>query len=321
MLQTVHCGNVATLQRLVAAPEVRSVAFTGSLAGGLAVQQAAAAKIIPVGLELGGNDPAYVRADVDVAWAAAEIVDGAVFNSGQSCCAIERVYVHADIYDAFLAEVVKVLEGYRLGDPFDPATQVGPVVSPAAAAAIAAHVRDAVDKGARVLTPDVFGAGTARGVTFVRPELLADCNHSMRVMVEETFGPVIAVARVASDEDAVKHMNDSDLGLTASVWTKDVATAERLVERIDAGTVFVNRCDYPSPVCAPGGIFGGGWLTYGRISRGWDGRTVAGDRRWVDSGSMRLCASRASTSRTIRNKGSCARRYARWSAIYSLVCF
>lgn len=251
VIQTVHCGNVETLQKLVARPEVRSVAFTGSLAGGLAVQQAASHKVIPVGLELGGNDPAYIRPDVDLAWAAGEIVDGAVFNSGQSCCSIERVYVHESIYEPFLKAVVKVLEGYKLGDPFDPKTHLGPVVSARSAKAIAEHVKDAVSKGARLLTPDVFSAGTKLGETFVRPELLADCNHTMRVMVDETFGPLIAVMKVKDDDEAVERMNDSDLGLTASVWTKDLKAAEKLVERIDAGTVFVNRCDYPSPVRFP----------------------------------------------------------------------
>ena len=258
VLQTLHCGDPAVLQRLIARPEIRAVAFTGSVAGGLAVQNAAKDRVIPVSLELGGNDPAYVRADVDVAWAAEEIVDGAVFNSGQSCCSIERVYVHQDIYEPFLAAVVKVLSGYRLGDPFDPATHLGPVVAEKSARAIAEHVKDAVAKGARVLTPDVFRAGVEKGPAFVRPELLADCTHEMRVMREETFGPVVAVMKVKGDEEAVGLMNDSEFGLTASVWTKDVKRGEELVEGIEAGTVFVNRCDYPSPVCSPSLWCGGG---------------------------------------------------------------
>ena len=238
---------MSTLTALVQQPAVRGVYFTGSVANGIAIQKAAAGRIIPVGLELGGNDPAYVRADVDIAWAAENMVDGAVFNSGQSCCSVERVYVHESIYEDFVKALVKVLEGYKLGDPLDPATQLGPVVSAASAKNIKSHVDDAVAKGARNLTPDVFATGTALGGNFVRPELLVDCTHSMRVMVEETFGPIIPVMKVSGDAEAVQLMNDSTLGLTASVWTKDVALAEELIENVDAGTVFVNRCDYPSP--------------------------------------------------------------------------
>lgn len=284
VLQTVHCGCLRTLEKLVARPEIKAVAFTGSVAGGLAVQKAAADRVVPVGLELGGNDPAYVRDDVDVAWAAQEIVDGAVFNSGQSCCSIERVYVHEAVYDDFLQRAADVLAGYRLGDPFDPATHLGPVVSEKAACAIAEHVADAVARGARVLTPaGVFADAQKLGKTFVRPELLADCTHTMRVMNEETFGPVIPVQKVAGDDDAVRLMNDSDLGLTASVWTRDAAKGAELAEQIEAGTVFVNRCDYPSPVCPTRPFMlalltmTGGWVN--RIWRGPDGRTLVGARR------------------------------------------
>ncbi|TGZ79258.1 ALDH-like protein [Ascodesmis nigricans] len=247
VIQVIHAGNFDTVKALVKRPEVNAVSFTGSVAGGIAIQNAAKDRVIPVALELGGNDPAYVRDDVDVAWAAAEIVDGAVFNSGQSCCSIERVYVHESIYDTFLKEVVKVLEGYKLGDPFDEKTHLGPVVSVQSAKNIAVHLNDAKEKGAKVLTPDVFASGVAMGPAFVRPELLADCTHQMRVMKEETFGPLIPVMKVGSDEEAIGLMNDSNLGLTASIWTKDTEKAEQLLERVEAGTVFVNRCDYPAP--------------------------------------------------------------------------
>ena len=248
-MQTVHCGTPKTLESFVSHPGISSIAFTGSVSGGIAVQKAAASRVVPVGLELGGKDPAYVRPDVNLVWAAENIVDGAIFNSGQSCCSIERVYVHESIYDDFLKEVVKVLEGYKLGDPLDKSTQIGPVVSVKSAKTISEHIKDAEAKGAVNLTPKlVFSEGVRLGETFVRPELLAECDHSMRIMTEETFGPTIPVMRVSNDEEAVKLMNDSRFGLTASIWTRDTETGEKLVERVEAGTVFVNRCDYPSPV-------------------------------------------------------------------------
>ncbi|CUS14265.1 unnamed protein product [Tuber aestivum] len=248
VLQTVHCGAPKTLESFVSHPDIRSIAFTGSVSGGVAVQKAAASRVVPVGLELGGKDPAYVRPDVNLTWAAENIVDGAIFNSGQSCCSIERVYVHESVYDDFLKAAVKVLEGYKLGDPRDKNTQIGPVVSARSAKTISEHIKDAEARGAVNLTPkSVFAEGVRLGETFVRPELLAGCDHSMRIMTEETFGPTVPVMKVSNDEEAVKLMNDSRFGLTASIWTKDAEIGERLVERVEAGTVFVNRCDYPSP--------------------------------------------------------------------------
>lgn len=225
------------------------ICFTGSEAGGLAVQKAASDRIVNVGLELGGKDPAYVRDDVDLAWAAEEVVDGAIFNSGQSCCAIERVYVHEKVYDGFITEVKKVLSNYRVGEPSDPNTQIGPVVSKHAKQAILAQIEDAVQKGAKNETPanETFENFPPNG-NYVRPTLLTGANHDMAVMKDETFGPVIPVMKVSGDDEAVRLMNDSNFGLTASVWSKDVAAAEQLVECVEAGTVFVNRSDFPSPV-------------------------------------------------------------------------
>lgn len=249
VIQYFHSGSPAIIESIVRNPSIELVAFTGSVAGGLAVQKAAADRIVPVTLELGGKDAAYVRGDVDVAWAAAEIVDGAVFNSGQSCCSIERVYVDAAIHDAFVEEVRKVLAGYTLGDPFDPATHLGPVVSARSKAAIAAHVADALAKGARDATPtnaSFASAAADQHANFVAPTLLTHVDHSMDVMTEETFGPVIPVQRVSSDAEALALMNDSEFGLTASIWTADAARAEELAADVEAGTVFVNRCDFPS---------------------------------------------------------------------------
>lgn len=249
VVQYFHCGSLSLLETLVRSPQVNHICFTGSVAGGLAVQRAASDRIVNVGLELGGKDPAYVRDDVDLAWAAEEIVDGAIFNSGQSCCAIERVYVHEKIHDAFIEEIKKVLSNYRVGDPSDPKTQIGPVVSKRSKEAILAQIADAVKKGAKDETPanSSFENMPPDG-NYVRPTLLTGVTHEMSVMMEETFGPIIPVVKVSGDEEAVERMNDSEFGLTASVWTKDVATAEELIQRVEAGTVFVNRSDFPSPV-------------------------------------------------------------------------
>lgn len=208
-----------------------------------------------VGLELGGKDPAYIRSDVDLDWAAEEIVDGAIFNSGQSCCSIERVYVDEKVHDKFVTAVQKVLANYRLGDPFDKNTQVGPVVSKRSAQTIQSHIKDAISKGAKDATPEnsTFKNPPSEG-NYVAPTLLTGVTHDMTVMTEETFGPVIPVMKVKSDEEAVKLMNDSEFGLTASIWTKDAAKGDELADEVDAGTVFVNRCDYPSPDLAWVGV-------------------------------------------------------------------
>ncbi|EQB52467.1 Succinate-semialdehyde dehydrogenase [NADP(+)] [Colletotrichum gloeosporioides] len=248
VLQHFHCGSPTLIESIVRNPQIKLVAFTGSVAGGLAVQQAAADRVVNVGLELGGKDPAYIRGDVDIDWAAAEIVDGAVFNSGQSCCSVERVYVADEIHDAFVEAVQKVLKGYVLGDPFDKGTHVGPVISKRSKETIEAHVQDAVAKGAKDATPEneSFANPPPKG-NFVKPTLLTGVDHSMTVMTEETFGPVIPVMRVKNDDEAVKLMNDSEFGLTASIWTKDTDRGYELADQVEAGTVFVNRCDFPSP--------------------------------------------------------------------------
>lgn len=219
------------------------------------MQKAASDRIINVGLELGGKDPAYVRDDVDARWVAEEIVDGAVFNSGQSCCAIERVYVHKNIYDSFIAQVKEVLSKYRVGDPSNPETQVGPVISKRAKENILGHISEAISQGAKDETPEnVTFKNFPENGNYVKPTLLTNVNHGMKIMTEETFGPVIPVMKVDNDREAVEYMNDSEYGLTASVWTKDIPVAENLIELVEAGTVFINRSDYPSPVssCACG---------------------------------------------------------------------
>ena len=252
VIQFFHCGAQIHLESIIRSPQIRHICFTGSVSGGLSVQLAAAHRIVNVGLELGGKDPAYVRADVDVKWAAEEIVDGAIFNSGQSCCSIERVYVDEQIHDEFVAAVQETLKGYKLGDPMDPDTNIGPVVSKRSLNMINVHIQDALVKGAVDMTPpnQSFFSPPVDG-NYVKPTLLVGVTHDMDIMNEETFGPIIPVMKVGDDEEAVRLMNDSEFGLTASIWTKDIKRGEELAEGVEAGTVFVNRCDFPSPVSCP----------------------------------------------------------------------
>jgi acyl-CoA reductase-like NAD-dependent aldehyde dehydrogenase len=249
VIQYFHCGSPTIIESIVRDPKIALICFTGSVAGGLAVQKAAADRIVHVGLELGGKDPAYIRSDVDVAWAAEEIVDGAIFNSGQSCCSLERVYVDENIHDDFIEAVQRVLKNYKLGDPFNKETHLGPVISKRSKETIEAHIKDALDKGAKDATPEneSFESPPPDG-NFIKPTLLTNVDHNMIVMTEETFGPILPIMKVKGDTEAIKLMNDSEFGLTASIWTKDTKRGAELAEDVDAGTVFVNRCDYPSPV-------------------------------------------------------------------------
>ena len=248
------------IESIVRDPQINHICFTGSVAGGLAVQKAAADRIVNIGLELGGKDPAYVRGDVDPKWAAEEVVDGAIFNSGQSCCAIERVYVAASIYDSFVSAVKDVLFGYKVGDPMDKSTNIGPVISKRAQEAISDQVADALKMGAKDETPSnaSFESMPSDG-NYVKPTLLTNVTHEMSVMRAETFGPVIPVMKVSSDDEAIALMNDSEFGLTASIWTKDMGKGEAIADQVEAGTVFVNRADFPSPDLA-----WTGWKNSGR---------------------------------------------------------
>lgn len=237
------------MESIINNAKISHICFTGSVSGGLAVQQYSVNRMVSIGLELGGKDPAYVRGDVNIDWAAEEIVDGSIFNSGQSCCALERIYVDAVIYDKFVAAVQKVLKGYVMGSPFENSTHIGPVISEKSVKTIASHIQDSLAKGAKDATPpnETFDNPPTVG-NFVKPTLLVDCNHSMAIMRDETFGPVIPVMKVSGDEEAINLMNDSEFGLTASIWTKDTARGHELANLVEAGTVFVNRSDFPSPV-------------------------------------------------------------------------
>ncbi|TCD71120.1 hypothetical protein EIP91_000214 [Steccherinum ochraceum] len=261
VLQVLHLTPTLTTF-VVQHPSVDFVSFTGSVAGGQAVEKAAveAKGFKGVGLELGGKDPAYVRADADLDYTAGELVDGAMFNSGQSCCGIERIYVHESVYDAFVSKFVNIVKAYRLGDPTKPDTTLGPVVSIASADRIRKQVSDAIAAGAKALIPtDLFPAAEA-GTAYVAPQVLVEVNHTMEIMMEETFGPVVGIQKVSSDEEALQLMNDSPYGLTASVWTNAEKNAAsevaflKFVDELHTGTVFLNRCDFLDPALAWTGV-------------------------------------------------------------------
>lgn len=241
-------GDVA---RAIGDPRVGYVAFTGSVEGGHAVQRAAAERFIGTGLELGGKDPAYVRADADLAHAIENLVDGAMFNSGQSCCGIERIYVHRSLYQPFVDGAVELARQYKLGDPLDPGTTLGPMVRAGAADFVRGQIAEAVAQGARAWI-DSFP--DRPGSPYLGPQILTGVNHGMRIMREETFGPAVGIMPVDSDEEAIALMNDSDLGLTAAIWTSDEAAAIGIGDRIETGTVFMNRCDYLDPALAWTGV-------------------------------------------------------------------
>jgi acyl-CoA reductase-like NAD-dependent aldehyde dehydrogenase len=253
VFQYLHMGH-QEVARAVADRRVGYVAFTGSVAGGHAVTEAAAARFLGLGLELGGKDPAYVRHDADLAHAIETLVDGAMFNSGQSCCGIERIYVHVDLYDRFVQGCVELVQHYVLGNPLDPDTTLGPMVRTAAADFVRAQTDEAVRQGARALIDARVFAADRPGTPYLAPQLLVDVNHSMRVMTEETFGPVVGIMPVSGDDEAIRLMNDSQYGLTAAIWTADVDAAIRIGDRINTGTWFMNRCDYLDPALAWTGV-------------------------------------------------------------------
>jgi len=253
IFQYLHLNHADT-ETLIQAPEVDFVAFTGSVPGGAMVERAAAGRFVGVGLELGGKDPAYVRGDADVQYAAEGLVDGSFFNSGQSCCGIERIYVHENVYDQFIDIARDTTLGYKLGNPTDPDVTIGPLVRASAADFVRKQTADAIAAGAQPLIPEgTFGADEP-GSPYLGPQILVNVDHSMDVMSEESFGPVVGIMKVASDEDAVKLMNDSAFGLTASIWTSDADAALRIGDSVSTGTWFMNRCDYLDPALAWTGV-------------------------------------------------------------------
>ena len=253
VFQTLHMRHEET-EKAIQDPRVNYIAFTGSVAGGRAVQQAAAQRFVGIGLELGGCDPAYVRHDADLTHAIENIVDGAYFNSGQSCCGLQRIYVHQGLYDSFVEGFIDLTRQYQLGNPLDTAVTLGPVVRTAAANSIRDRITASVNAGASPIIDESEFPTSRVGTPYLAPQVLLDVDHSMPVMNEEIFGPVAGIMKVRSDDEAVALMNDTAFGLTAAIWTSDEGAALSIGNRIETGTWFMNRCDYLDPALAWVGV-------------------------------------------------------------------
>lgn len=253
VFQYLHLTHAET-EHLIRSPSINHVAFTGSVPGGYMVERAAAGRFISVGLELGGKDAAYVRADAELAHAVETTIDGAFFNSGQSCCGIERIYVHEALYEQFVTQAVALVRQYKLGRSDDPDTTLGPLVRAEAADFVREQIHDAIEQGARAhLVPADFPMDKP-GTPYLAPQVLTNVHHGMRVMTEESFGPVVGIQKVRDDEEALALINDSEFGLTAAIFSRDVDAAMALADRVQAGTVFLNRCDYLDPALAWTGV-------------------------------------------------------------------
>ena len=258
VFQVLHIDHDATA-RVLTDDRIDHVSFTGSVAGGMAVNRALSGRrgrkrFIGSGMELGGNDPAYVRADANIAHAAANVMEGALFNSGQSCCGVERIYVHQTIAGDFIEAAFAEASAYVLDDPRLSTTTLGPVVRQRNADGIRAQVAAAIQAGA---VPLIGSEGWDRdqpGTPYIRPQLLVNVDHGMNLMSEETFGPCVGIMSVRDDAHAVELMNDSAYGLTASIWTPDKDAALNMGKELQTGTVFLNRCDYLDPALAWTGV-------------------------------------------------------------------
>jgi acyl-CoA reductase-like NAD-dependent aldehyde dehydrogenase len=239
---------------IIAGGHANMVCFTGSVAGGKAMEQAAAGRFINVGLELGGKDPAYVRPDANLKHAVENLVDGAFFNSGQSCCSIERIYVHKKVWTDFIDGFVDLTKTYVLGNPLEEATTLGPLVRPEAAEFVRKQIKSAVRAGAKAHIDSKSFALDKPGSAYMAPQVLTSVNHQMSVMTEESFGPVVGIMKVSGDDEAIDLMNDSPYGLTAAIWTEDAQAAQAIGDEIATGTVFMNRCDYLDPALTWTGV-------------------------------------------------------------------
>ncbi|MEQ8678255.1 MAG: aldehyde dehydrogenase family protein [Cyclobacteriaceae bacterium] len=251
VFQSIHMTH-DQVAKMVDDHRVAHVGFTGSVEGGKAVRRAIQNRFTGIGLELGGKDPAYVTEDVDLAQAVENLVDGAFFNSGQSCCGVERIYVHESRFDDFVTEFVRLTRQYKLGNPLEKETTLGPMVRVANARNAITHAEDAIRKGAKALIEK--GEFPDHPLPYLAPQVLVNVSHEMLVMTEESFAPVVGIMLVKDDQEAIDLMNDSKYGLTASIWTKDRERAIRIGDHVDTGTWFMNRCDYLDPELSWSGV-------------------------------------------------------------------
>uniref|UniRef100_UPI003D11A0CF aldehyde dehydrogenase family protein n=1 Tax=Roseibium sp. TaxID=1936156 RepID=UPI003D11A0CF len=253
VVQHIHTSH-EDVAKMIQDDRISFVAFTGSVPGGHAIQEAASGRFIGTGMELGGKDPAYVRADADLDYAIGNLVDGAFYNAGQCCCGIERIYVQESLYDRFVDGFVDLTSQYKLGNPLDEETTLGPMAQARFAAWVREQTDEALRKGAKAHIDMSAFPANKEGTPYLAPQVLTDVNHQMSVMREESFGPVVGIMKVKDDEEALQFMNDSPYGLTASIWTEDVQAAAEIGDRIETGTVFMNRCDYLDPALVWTGV-------------------------------------------------------------------
>lgn len=244
----------AATEKVIDNEAINFISFTGSVSGGHRIIAAAQKRFVGIGLELGGKDPAYVRSDAKIEYSIENLVDGAFFNSGQSCCGIERIYVHETVYETFVDQFVALVKLYKLDDPSNPETTLGPVVNVEAANRVRQQISQALANGGKALIDTAIYSKDTGNSQYLAPQVLIDVDHSMLVMSEESFGPVVGIMQVNSDEEAIRLMNDSEYGLTASVWTIDEAAAIAIGQQVQTGTWFMNRCDYLDPALAWTGV-------------------------------------------------------------------
>jgi len=253
LFQYLHLSHDDTAN-VIRDARINFVSFTGSVSGGHQIQKVAAERFVGVGLELGGKDPAYVCEDANLDYAIENLVDGAFFNAGQSCCGIERIYVQESVYDRFVEGFVALTEKYKLGNPLNKDTNLGPLAKKSGAETLINQIKAAVDAGATALIDPALFPQTSLGENYLAPQVLINVDHSMEIMTEESFGPVVGILKVKNDAEAVTLMNDSQYGLTASIWTQNEEKAITIGNNVETGTWFMNRCDYLDPYLAWTGV-------------------------------------------------------------------